>query len=108
MHPTTRWLFLPILLAGCRTRPAREAIVVAPSLTQAAYRCDDSTQVAAVFHNDSTESVVLRFHDTTVTLRRQISADGGRYADSTIEFWDKGREAYFTRHDTRVTCRVLP
>ena len=68
--------------------------------TEAAYRCADGTAVRAVFSAPgSTGSVRLTFAGKrrAVTLSQAASADGGRYADSDVEFWIKGNTARFTR-----------
>jgi membrane-bound inhibitor of C-type lysozyme len=77
--------------------------------TEATYRCADGTAVNAVFSpRGSTGSVRLTFagQRRPFTLPQVQSADGGRYADSTMEFWIKGREARLTREGTETECKT--
>jgi membrane-bound inhibitor of C-type lysozyme len=76
----------------------------------AKYMCDDGTHVVAVFHNDPNGgmgSVALKFPDGMKTILPQaMSADGGRYAAGKTEFWIKGKQASFTRGESKTTCRT--
>ena len=77
--------------------------------TEAAYRCADGTAVRAVFSAPgSTGSVRLTFAGKrgAVTLSQAASADGGRYADSDVEFWIKGNTARFTRAGVATECKT--
>jgi len=77
--------------------------------TEAAYRCADGTAVRAVFSVlGSTGSVRLTFAGKrgAVTLSQAASADGGRYADSDMEFWIKGKTARFTRAGVATECKT--
>jgi len=59
---------------------------------EAKYRCADGTAVRALFRSGvPMGSVQLRFagRGRTVSLPQVLSADGGRYADGTMEFWIK-------------------
>jgi membrane-bound inhibitor of C-type lysozyme len=77
--------------------------------TEATYRCADGTAVKAVFiPRGSTGSVRLTFagQRRPFTLSQVHSADGGRYADGTMEFWIKGREARLTREGAGTECKT--
>ncbi len=66
------------------------------SATPTVYRCADGTVVRAAFSSpEPAGSVRLTFarQARTVTLPRVLSADGGRYADGSVEFWIKGNAA---------------
>jgi len=78
------------------------------SVISARFRCADSSEVAADFHRGPPSSVVLTIVDLRIILPQVRSADGARYADSTAEFWNKGRGATFTRGDHRTTCEQQP
>jgi len=41
-----------------------------------------------------------------INLPQVVSADGGRYANSNMEFWIKGREATLTRDGKKQTCHT--
>lgn len=75
--------------------------------TEASYTCSDGTHVKAVFSppDQSPGSVVLQIAGAgEVTLPQAVSADGGRYANDQMEFWDKGATATFSRDGNSVTC----
>jgi len=75
--------------------------------TQAQYACSGGTQLTAKFSppNKAKGQVVLTFAEgRKVTLPQAMSADGGRYANKTMEFWIKGRDATLTRNGTSESC----
>ncbi len=75
----------------------------------AAYRCADGTAVRAVFSAPGpTGSVQLTFarKGAAVTLPQAPSADGGRYADGSTEFWIKGKTARLTRAGAATECKA--
>jgi membrane-bound inhibitor of C-type lysozyme len=102
--------------AGCAREPQPAADTTAPAVpppparVAATFRCDDGSVVQADFRNDTIPRiVVLTIGDDRITLPQQRSADGARYADSTTEFWNKGRDASFTRSGGHTTCHsALP
>ncbi len=78
-----------------------------PAQIAALFHCDDGTMVEADFRNDTTPAVVvLTIGDERITLPRQRSADGARYADSTNEFWNTGHDASFSRSGSKTTCHT--
>ncbi len=78
------------------------------SIITARFRCADSSEISAEFHLGPPPSVMLTVVDLRFLLPQVRSADGARYADSTAEFWNKGRAATFTRGNHRTTCQQLP
>lgn len=70
------------------------------------YVCADKTELTATFHSDP-GSADLVFHGSNerLTLPQVLSADGGRYAAGSTEFWIKGNEATLTRGESRTTCK---
>jgi membrane-bound inhibitor of C-type lysozyme len=60
------------------------------------FRCPDGTWVRARFVAGG-DSVVLSAGASSVHLPRTLSADGGRYANDTLVFWEKGRTASIAR-----------
>lgn len=83
--------------------------VSSASATEAAYRCADGTAVRAVFSAPGPSgSVRLTFagKGESVSLPQAPSADGGRYADSGIEFWIKGKTARLTRAGAVTECNT--
>ena len=83
--------------------------VSSASAAEAAYRCADGTAVRAVFSAPGpTGSVRLTFagKGANVTLPQAPSADGGRYADSGMEFWIKGKTARLTRAGAVTECNT--
>lgn len=75
--------------------------------TEAAYRCADGTVLTATFTTRSGKgAVALATGRTRTTLPQVLSADGGRYAQGSTEFWIKGREASFTDGGKATTCRT--
>lgn len=87
------------------------AAMAAVLATQAAvakavgYRCADGSRVAAAFDNSGGGRVSLSFgKGAPVVLPLVISADGGRYADQSMEFWIKGKGATLTRNGSSTTC----
>ena len=86
------------------------AIVVGAShahAVEARYACNGGTKLTAAFSPPSLAagSVALTFADgRKMVLPQVMSADGGRYADSHVEFWIKGRNATLTRDGHAETC----
>ena len=77
--------------------------------TEANYRCADGTTIKAVFGAPGqARSVRLTFgrKAKSVELPQALSADGGRYADSDMEFWIKGKTARLTRTGVALYCRA--
>jgi membrane-bound inhibitor of C-type lysozyme len=75
--------------------------------TEAHYACSGGTKVTAQFSapGAATGRVALTFENgSKITLPQVMSADGGRYANSDIEFWIKGRNATLTRGGNSETC----
>jgi membrane-bound inhibitor of C-type lysozyme len=72
------------------------------------YDCADGIRLTATYSAPDVQpgSVVLVFAGSseTITLPQVMSADGGRYADGSAEFWDKGVTATLTRDGKAVTC----
>ena len=83
--------------------------VSSASATEAAYRCADGTAVHALFGAPGpTGSVRLTFagKGASISLPQAPSADGGRYADSGMEFWIKGKTARLTRAGAATECNT--
>jgi len=78
--------------------------------TEAQYDCSGGTRLTAHFSPPSTAKgqVVLSFDGSgqKLTLPQVISADGGRYANDSIEFWIKGQSATLTRDGNKETCNT--
>ena len=77
------------------------------SAAEAAYRCADGTKARAVFSGSGPAGTVrLTFAGKAgaVALPQAPSADGGRYADGTLEFWIKGKTARLTRAGVTTDC----
>ncbi|TCM81607.1 MliC family protein [Rhizobium sp. BK068] len=77
---------------------------------EAQYECTAGTRLHAAFSSPSGSpgSVVLVFSGSSgkINLPQVVSADGGRYANSDMEFWIKGREATLTRDGKKETCHT--
>lgn len=95
---------LPVLVLAFLGAPAWGSSI------EASYRCNDGTRVNATFKNPKRgpSSVVLVFPKTgkKMVLPQGMSADGGRYASGTKQFWVKGNSATLTRSGRDVTCRT--
>ena len=50
--------------------------------------------------------VVFSGSSTEMTLPQALSADGGRYTQGDIEFWNKGKGATLTRAGKSTTCQT--
>jgi membrane-bound inhibitor of C-type lysozyme len=89
-----------VLLVG----PATPAFAI-----KASYTCSAGTRLTADFSRPgvSPGGVVLAISGGSgkITLPQVISADGGRYANDTMEFWIKGRSATLTRGGKSETCQ---
>jgi membrane-bound inhibitor of C-type lysozyme len=75
--------------------------------TEAAYHCADGTRARAVFSDPGSAGMVrLTFAGkaAAVALPQAPSADGGRYADGTMELWIKGKTARLTRIGVSTDC----
>jgi membrane-bound inhibitor of C-type lysozyme len=77
--------------------------------TEAVYRCADGTSAKAVFEAPRPEGLVrLTFagRPRPVVLPQVSSADGGRYARGSMEFWIKGNTARLTRRGASTECET--
>jgi membrane-bound inhibitor of C-type lysozyme len=75
------------------------------------YACADGTQITARFSDPSARkgSASLAFVGSSQrhTLPQVLSADGGRYADASLEFWIKGQGATLTRAGETTKCQPV-
>ncbi len=108
-------LFPPRCALASATASKRAGLAAAAIYTLASnayakdfhYECNGGTKLTAQFAppGAANGSAALTFATgETITLPQALSADGGRYATSDIEFWIKGRNATLTRSGTRETC----
>nr|AWM05582.1 hypothetical protein CIT39_03330 [Bradyrhizobium symbiodeficiens] len=75
----------------------------------ASYVCSDGTMVRAVFRGlGQNGSVQLSFggQGHFVKIAQAPSADGGRYAEGSTEFWIKGKAARLTRAGHTTECKT--
>jgi membrane-bound inhibitor of C-type lysozyme len=76
--------------------------------TEALYTCSGGDHLMARFTPPGKVKgrVTLNFAGSgrSIVLPQVLSADGGRYANTRIEFWNKGRGATLTRQGRRETC----
>ena len=101
-------------MTSSRTVFAALAVLIAattPSLAvKASYTCTGGTRLSADFSppGSSAGNVVLTISGTSgkITLPQVISADGGRYANDTMEFWIKGKGGTLTRDGKSETCQL--
>jgi len=100
------------LLAGCGLGPATppaaavEAGMVPPAPTQTAPRlrawawaCDDGRTIVTRLEAGP-PSVRLQLDGHSVRLPQQVAASGVRYADDTLQWWEKGSHAMLQRLPT--------
>ena len=84
----------------------------ATDLPPVRYNCDRGGAVIATFRNEPTGlgSVALYFlrSGEGVVLPQGLSADGGRYAAGSLQFWAKGNGATLTRAGVSSTCQAVP
>ena len=87
------------------------AIVTTPALSaDVNYTCSGGTRLTAVFSPPGVSPgnvvLVIAGASAKVTLPQVKSADGGRYADSDMEFWIVGKDATLTRAGRKETCQA--
>jgi membrane-bound inhibitor of C-type lysozyme len=89
---------------------ALPAFAASPGPIEAHYECSTGTRLSATFSSPTVSpgSVILVFAGARrlIILPQVVSADGGRYANSDMEFWIKGKEARLTREGKRETCHA--
>lgn len=89
---------------------ALPAFAASPGPIEAHYECSTGTRLSATFSAPTVSpgSVILVFAGARrlIILPQVVSADGGRYANSDMEFWIKGKEATLTREGKRETCHA--
>lgn len=76
---------------------------------EARYVCDKGARIDAQFSPPTMAlgRVTLTFGaGDKVVLPQVMSADGGRYANSQIEFWIKGKGARLTRDGKVQNCKT--
>jgi membrane-bound inhibitor of C-type lysozyme len=98
-----RRILLPTLILLAATTTAAVAM-------EAKYQCSGGTRLTATFSapGDRPGHVVLVLAGSSgaINLPQVVSADGGRYANDSVEFWIKGRNATLTRGGKSETCRT--
>jgi membrane-bound inhibitor of C-type lysozyme len=72
----------------------------------ASYTCGDGTALTATFTSDPAAAKLVIAGGKTMTLPQVVSADGGRYADDTTEFWIRGNSARFTISGKETECET--
>ncbi len=89
---------------------ALPAFAASPGPIEAHYECSTGTRLSATFSSPTVSpgSVILVFAGARrlIILPQVVSADGGRYANSDMEFWIKGKEATLRREGKRETCHA--
>ncbi len=83
---------------------------VSAAKIKANYRCDDGTRLIATFKTPASGpgSLTLKFPSSgkKIVLPQKMSADGGRYAAKSVQFWVKGQKATLTRRGHDTICRT--
>ncbi len=89
---------------------ALPAFAASPGPIEAHYECATGTRLSATFSAPTVSpgSVILVFSGARrlIILPQVVSADGGRYANSDMEFWIKGKEATLMHGGKRETCHT--
>ena len=99
------------MIARAVTLAAFVAIASAiPALSaDVSYTCSNGTSLTASFSPPGVSPgqavLVVAGSKTKLTLPQVKSADGGRYANSDVEFWIRGKDATLTRGARRETCQ---
>jgi membrane-bound inhibitor of C-type lysozyme len=73
------------------------------------YVCAGGTGLSAKFDNQGPQpsvTLILTGSAKRVRLPQVLSADGGRYANQTMEFWIHGQSASLTRGGKAVACKT--
>lgn len=101
-----RYLVLPVVLTAALG-------LATPALADitATFHCADGASFDAIFTPPTAPKgqVTLRYPTgKSLVLPQALSADGGRYADSTTEFWVKGNGARLTVNGSETQCEAKP
>ncbi|MFZ5690831.1 MAG: MliC family protein [Pseudomonadota bacterium] len=95
---------------GCALASAALLSAASPAhAIDARYVCDKGARIYVQFSPPGLAlgRATLAFASgEKVVLPQVMSADGGRYANSEIEFWVKGKGARLTRNGKVQTCRT--
>lgn len=77
---------------------------------EARYVCDKGARITVQFSPPAMAlgraTLTFARSGEKVVLPQVMSADGGRYANSQIEFWIKGKSARLTRDGKVQTCKT--
>ena len=94
------------LAAGLFAVGLLSAITAGPAAADATarYTCKDGTKLTAAFVTTPGSVTLTRADGSALTLPQVVSADGGRYADASTEFWIKGQGASLTIAGKATTC----
>jgi len=111
LSPTTTNRPSYILFITSNLRKAAIVFTLAlagPALADAtaSYTCGDGTALTATFTSDPAAAKLVIAGGKTLTLPQVVSADGGRYADDTTEFWIRGNSARFTVSGKETECET--
>jgi membrane-bound inhibitor of C-type lysozyme len=98
-----RRILLPTLILLAATTTGAVA-------TDAKYQCSGGTRLTAIFSAPGNRPghvvLVVAGSSGAINLPQVVSADGGRYANDSVEFWIKGRNATLMRGGKRETCQT--
>ncbi|MCB1693101.1 MAG: META domain-containing protein [Pseudomonadales bacterium] len=73
------------------------------------FACTDDEQLDAYFYNDTARpALVLRNDSSRWLLFLARSASGARYLGQNVQFWNKGKDAVFSRYgENDLHCHVI-
>ncbi len=96
-----------VLATGLFTATLIGPAVSATAQKSFTYRCDDGTKLTVSYLRFiRLQAARLTIDGKTVILPQRRSADGGRYARGSIQFWIKGRSATLTRQGKTANCET--
>ena len=107
------WGAVIVLLGACAVgaqegppQPAKPSAEVRPAIhwTQFDYTCEGGTKLTVYLHN---ETAKVRYLGTAYLMTRTRSADGNRYSDGKVIWWDKGNGGFLAEDTPDGTGKMI-
>lgn len=100
MSRIAAFLLIALSLASCASPPKKRPVVTPRPLS-----CNDQPAQITFYSPDEAK---LTYAGKSYALERKPSADGAKYGNRTISFWNKGIDATLTFGDRIIPCTYVP
>lgn len=98
----TTILTLVLIVTGCESAPTKRMPVTPQPMS-----CAGGIPASITLY--SPDEAKLAFNEKNYNLKRVSSANGIKYSNGKVSYWNKGIDAMITKDDgTMTTCTYIP